>query len=192
MSDTALDRPSFATYLDPRMPRILLLGAISGFPWVLIGSSLTLWLKDDGMSRSTIGFAGAIFSVYAFNWLWAPLIDRVRIPWLADRVGQRKAWILVLQGVILAMLGVWSTLSPTESLALVVGVGLVIAIASASQDITVDALRIEQVGAHEQAAMAAGRPWRSSAGGRASSSAAWCRCTSPRGSSSAGSRTTGR
>ena len=156
MTDAALDRPSLGTYLDPRMPRILLLGAISGFPWVLIGSSLTLWLKDDGMSRSTIGFAGAIFSVYAFNWLWAPLIDRVRIPWLADRVGQRKAWILTLQGVILLMLGVWATLSPATSLALVVGVGLVIAIASASQDITVDALRIEQVGANEQAAMAAG------------------------------------
>ena len=156
MTDAALDRPSLATYLDPRMPRILLLGAISGFPWVLIGSSLTLWLKDDGMSRSTIGFAGAIFSVYAFNWLWAPLIDRVRIPWLADRVGQRKAWILTLQGVILLMLGLWATLSPATDLALVVGVGLVIAIASASQDITVDALRIEQVGAHEQAAMAAG------------------------------------
>ncbi len=160
MSDAAparqSSRPSLGTYLDPRMPRILLLGAISGFPWVLIGSSLTLWLKDDGMSRSTIGFAGAIFSVYAFNWMWAPLIDRVRIPWLADRVGQRKAWILVLQGVILAMLAFWSTLSAAENLALVVAVGLVIAIASASQDITVDALRIEQVGAHEQAAMAAG------------------------------------
>lgn len=156
MPDAVSARPSLRTYLDPRMPRILLLGAISGFPWVLIGSSLTLWLKDAGMSRSTIGFAGAIFSVYAFNWMWAPLIDRVRIPWLADRVGQRKAWILVLQGVILAMLAAWSALSAVDDLPLVIAVGLVIAIASASQDITVDALRIEQVGAHEQATMAAG------------------------------------
>ena len=60
MSSAATDRPSFATYFDRRMPRILLLGAISGFPWVLIGSSLSLWLKDDGMSRSTIGWAGLI------------------------------------------------------------------------------------------------------------------------------------
>ena len=94
-------RPSLATYLDRRMPRILLLGAISGFPWVLIGSALSLWIKDDGLSRSTIGWAGLIFSVYAFNFWWAPLIDRIRIPWLTERVGQRKAWIFVLQAIIL-------------------------------------------------------------------------------------------
>lgn len=153
---SAAARPSLATYLDRRMPRILLLGAISGFPWVLIGSALSLWLKDDGMSRSTIGWAGLIFSVYAFNFWWAPLIDRIRIPWLTERVGQRKAWILTLQAIILLMLLIWSTLVPSQSLALVIGVGLVIAIASASQDITVDALRIEQVERDESAAMAAG------------------------------------
>ena len=57
----------FSIYLDKRMFKILLLGAISGFPWVLIGSSLSLWLKEDGLSRSTIGWAGLIFAVYAFN-----------------------------------------------------------------------------------------------------------------------------
>lgn len=156
MSDAVHERPSLGTYLDRRMPRILLLGAISGFPWVLIGSSLTLWLKDEGMSRSTIGWAGLIFSVYAFNWLWAPLIDRVRVPWLTERVGHRKAWILVLQAVILAMVLFWSTLAPSGTLALVIAAGLAIAIASASQDIVIDALRIEQVGERERAAMAAG------------------------------------
>ncbi len=152
----ATAQPSLATYLDRRMPRILLLGAISGFPWVLIGSSLSLWLKDDGMSRSTIGWAGLIFSVYAINYLWAPLIDRIRIPWLTEKVGHRKAWILLLQIVILLMLLVWSTLSPSESLAVVIAVGVVIAVASASQDITIDALRIEQVAETESATMAAG------------------------------------
>ena len=67
---------TFSVYFDRRMLKILLLGAISGFPWVLIGSSLSLWLKEDGLSRSTIGWAGLIFAVYAFNYLWAPLIDR--------------------------------------------------------------------------------------------------------------------
>ena len=70
---------AFSVYLDPRMLKILLIGSISGFPWVLIGSSLSLWLKEDGLSRSTIGWAGLIFAVYAFNYLWAPLVDRVRI-----------------------------------------------------------------------------------------------------------------
>lgn len=157
MSDTAIDaRPSFAAYADKRMLRILLLGAMSGFPWVLIGSALSLWLKEDGMSRSTIGWASLIFAVYTVNFLWAPLIDRIRIPWLTERVGQRKAWIVCLQLIILVAVLLWSGLTPSENLALVIGLGLVIAISSASQDITIDALRIEQVGRSESAAMAAG------------------------------------
>ena len=147
---------SLAVYWERRMARILLLGVISGFPWVLIGSSLNLWLKEDGLSRSTIGWAGLIFGVYAFNFLWAPLIDRIRIPWLTGRLGQRRAWILTLQAVIVACLLLWSAVDPTDNLAAVVGIGLAIAVASATQDIAVDALRIEQVGTTEAEAMAAG------------------------------------
>ena len=82
-------RASIAVYRDRRMFRILLLGAMSGFPWVLIGSSLSLWLNEDGLSRSAVGWAGLIFSIYAINFLWAPLIDRIRIPGLAHKIGQR-------------------------------------------------------------------------------------------------------
>ncbi|MDB2324973.1 MFS transporter [Alphaproteobacteria bacterium] len=145
-----------SSYLEPRMARILLLGMISGLPWVLIGSSLSLWLKEEGLSRSAIGWAGLIFSVYAINFLWAPLIDRVRIPVLTDRLGHRKAWIVTLQAIILVCLLLWSTLSPTTSLALVIGAGLVIAICSATQDITIDALRIEQIDRGDSRGMAAG------------------------------------
>ena len=145
-----------AVYFDRRMGRILLLGVISGFPWVLIGSSLNLWLKEDGLSRTAIGWAGLIFAVYAVNFLWAPFIDRVRIPWLTSRIGHRRAWIVTLQAVILACLVAWSTVDPVANLAAVVAVGLVIAIASATQDITIDALRIEQIGTDEGASMAAG------------------------------------
>ena len=60
---------TFSVYFDLRMIKILLLGAISGFPWVIIGSSLSLWLQEDGLSRSTIGWPGLIFAVYAFNYL---------------------------------------------------------------------------------------------------------------------------
>ena len=147
---------SLAVYWERRMARILLLGVVSGFPWVLIGSSLNLWLKEDGLSRSTIGWAGLIFGVYAFNFLWAPLIDRVRIPWLTGRLGQRRAWIVTLQAVIVACLLLWSAVDPTANLAAVVGIGLAIAVASATQDIAVDALRIEQVETTEAEAMAAG------------------------------------
>ena len=146
----------FTVYQDKRMLKILLLGAISGFPWVLIGSSLSLWLKEDGLSRSTIGWAGLIFGVYAINYLWAPLIDRIQIPLLTKKVGHRKGWIILMQSLILISLFLWSIINPTENLALVITVGLLIAVASATQDITVDALRIEQIGEKEGKSMAAG------------------------------------
>ena len=147
---------TFSIYFDKRMIKILLLGSISGFPWVLIGSSLSLWLKEDGLSRSTIGWAGLIFGVYAFNYLWAPLVDRIQIPFLTKKIGHRRGWIVLMQLVILISLGLWSVINPTENLALVITVGLMIAIASATQDITVDALRIEQIGENEGKSMAAG------------------------------------
>ena len=147
---------TFSVYFDRRMVKILLLGAISGFPWVIIGSSLSLWLKEDGLSRSTIGWAGLIFAVYAFNYLWAPIIDRVRIPWLTNKIGHRRGWIVLMQAIILICLVCWSLINPTANLALVISIGLIIAIASATQDITVDALRIEQIGEHEGKSMQAG------------------------------------
>ena len=143
-------------YYDNRMLRILLLGAISGFPWVIIGSALSLWLKDYELSRSTIGWAGLIFSVYAINFLWAPLIDRLKIPILTDKIGHRKSWIITLQSIILLCLITWSLLNPVNNLEVIIFFGLLIAISSASQDITIDALRIEQIAANEKASMAAG------------------------------------
>ena len=143
-------------YFDKRMIKILLIGIISGFPWVLIGSSLTLWLNEEGLTRTTIGWAGLIFSVYAFNYMWAPLIDRVRIPILTAKIGHRKSWIFLMQSVIILSLIFWSFLNPTENLSLVIGAGLFIAIASSTQDITLDALRIEQINKKETKVMAAG------------------------------------
>ena len=147
---------TFSVYFDKRMLKILLLGAISGFPWVLIGSSLSLWLKEDGLSRSTVGWAGLIFAVYAFNYLWAPLIDRIQLPYLTKKIGHRRGWIVLMQILILTSLFLWSLIDPSENLALVISVGLLIAIASATQDITVDALRIEQISENEGKSMAAG------------------------------------
>ena len=148
--------PSLAVYADRRMLKILLLGIISGFPWIIIGTALTLWLKEDGLSRSAVGFASLIFGVYAINFWWAPIVDRIRIPFLTDQIGHRKSWIFLLQAIMLVGLVVWTRLDPTENLAMVVAIGLVIAICSATQDITIDALRIEQIPAEQKASMAAG------------------------------------
>ncbi len=142
-------------YLDKRMKRIFLFGFISGFPWVLIGSALSLWLKENDLSRSTIGWAGLIFGVYAINFLWAPLIDRIKIPYLTNKIGHRKSWIISMQSLIFLSLLSWSFLNPNENLFLIIAVGLGIAISSATQDITIDALRIEQIGEDEGKTMAA-------------------------------------
>ncbi len=147
---------SLSIYFERRMARILLLGIISGFPWVLIGSCLNLWLKEEGLSRTTIGWASLIFAVYAVNFLWAPLIDRIRVPLLTNWLGHRRAWIFTLQAVILVCLLLWSVAQPTADLSGVVAIGLAIAIASATQDIAIDALRIEQIGKSESESMAAG------------------------------------
>ena len=116
---------SLSIYKDVRMIRILLLGSISGFPWVLIASSLSLLLKEEGLSRSTIGWAGLIFGVYAFNYLWAPIIDRIQIPILTKKLGHRRGWIVLMQLIILLSLLVWSVINPSENLALLITVGLI-------------------------------------------------------------------
>ena len=160
MSSVSLDsnklKTLFGAYYDRRMFRILLLGIISGFPWVLIGSALSLWLKEEGLSRSTIGWAGLIFGVYAINFLLAPIIDTLKLPFLTNKIGHRKSIIIFMQTIILISLILWSTLEPTQNLALVIGIGLAIAISSATQDITIDALRIEQINKEETSSMAAG------------------------------------
>ncbi len=142
-------------FLEIRMLKILLLGIISGFPWVLIGSSLSLWLKEEGLSRSTIGWAGAIFAVYAINYLWAPLVDKLKIFWLTKKIGHRKSWIFLMQFFISISLLIWSSIDPEKNLFFVILIGLFIAIFSSTQDISIDALRIEQIKSNENNIMAA-------------------------------------
>ena len=142
-------------FFEIRMFKIFLLGIISGFPWVLIGSSLSLWLKEEGLSRSAIGWAGAIFAVYAINYLWAPLVDKLKIFWLTKKIGHRKSWIFLMQLLIGTSLLIWSSIDPEKNLFLIIFIGLLIAIFSSTQDISIDALRIEQLKSHENNIMAA-------------------------------------
>ena len=152
---TASWRSALAAYRGPLMPQIFLLGAISGFPWVLIGSLLTLWLQETGFSRSQVGLFGVVFAVYAINLLWAPLVDAAAPP-LLRRFGQRRGWIALMQ-LLIFMLVLWlATLDPAANLWLMAGVALGIAIASATQDVAIDALRIELVGDAEPQRLASG------------------------------------
>ncbi len=147
---------TLSLYFEKRMARILLLGIIQGFPFVLIYTALSLWLRDNEFTRSQVGFVSLIGVTYGFNWLWAPLVDRIRIPWLTNKIGHRRSWIVIMQLIILVSLVLWGLNNPKENIWIVGLVGLIIAIASATQDIVTDALRIEQVGKTEGASMSAG------------------------------------
>ncbi|RJX71761.1 MFS transporter [Vibrio sinensis] len=131
------------SYFDKRLLWVFMLGCSSGFPWVLIGSNMSGWLKDAGLTRAAIGYFGSVFAVYAINFLWAPLVDRVKLPFLHAWVGQRRSWILLCQCVILICTLFIAGVDPAKSLMLTSMLALIIATASATQDIAIDAFRID-------------------------------------------------
>ena len=131
-------------FFSPKIVRIFLLGIASGFPWVLIGSVLTLWLQEAGISRTEIGYAGAIFAVYSINFVWSPLLDRIEKP-LPFCKGQRKSWILLSQLVMIVGCLFVSQLDAQAGVRLIVLGCLLIAFASATQDIAIDGYRIDSI-----------------------------------------------
>ena len=145
---------SYKAYFDKRMLFIFLNGIASGFPWVIIGSAMTLWLKDAGLSRSAIGFFGSIYAVYSINWMWAPLVDSVKIPFL-HRLGQRRSWILLMQIIILLFTLILSLTNPQQGIIWTSIIAIAIAIASATQDIAIDAYRIDIISKKEHNQFAA-------------------------------------
>ncbi len=141
-------------YSDKRVRRLFLLGLSSGFPWVLIGSALSLWLKEAGLSRSAIGYAGAIFAVYSINFLWAPVIDRYAAPGFA-RLGRRKSWIIICLLLMAAASILVAQTNPVLNAQHTVLLCLLIALASATQDIAIDAYRIDSIPKQETALISA-------------------------------------
>ena len=137
-------REALSLYRDVRMLRILLIGAISGLPHVAILSMMTLWLQESGFSRSDIGLFGLVMVVYAANVAWAPIVDGIRIPWLAKNLGGRRAWVVAMQGIIVICLMLLSRMEPATQIEWIALWAVVLATASATQDVAIDALRIEQ------------------------------------------------
>ncbi|WP_286295995.1 AmpG family muropeptide MFS transporter [Vibrio apostichopi] len=134
---------TFRSYLDKRLLWVFMLGCSSGFPWVLIGSNMSGWLKDAGLTRAAIGYFGSVFAVYAINFLWAPLVDRVKLPVLHAILGQRRSWIFFCQTIVLIGTLFIAGVNPADNLAFTSMLALAIAIASATQDIAIDAFRID-------------------------------------------------
>jgi len=140
---------------DRRLAAIFFLGMASGFPWVLIGSAMSAWLAELGVSRSAIGFIGGVTVVYAINFIWAPLLDRFRPPGLAN-LGHRRGWIVLMQlGLLLATLAL-SRVQPDAMLTLTGVALLAIAVLSATQDIAIDAYRVELIPRADQARISYG------------------------------------
>lgn len=143
------------TYAKWRTLRMFGLGFSAGLPLLLIFGTLSFWLREAGINRTTIGFLSWIGLMYGFKWVWAPLVDRLPIPFLSQQIGRRKSWLLFAQGlVILGLIGM-SQADPAQNLSILVWSALLVAFGSATQDIALDAFRIESATAQEQGALAA-------------------------------------
>jgi PAT family beta-lactamase induction signal transducer AmpG len=146
---------AMAVYRHPRVVAMLFLGFSAGLPLLLVFGTLSAWLREAGVDRSTIGHVSWVATLYALKFVWAPLVDRLPVPFLSRTLGQRRGWMLLAQtGVIVGLLLMGGN-DPSQTLGLLVGAALLVAFASATQDIAIDAWRIESVAADLQGAMAA-------------------------------------
>lgn len=161
-SDTAPKRnlrSALSVFADRRTLVMLALGFSSGLPLLLIFDTLSAWLRDAGVTLELIGYFSLATMAYAFKFLWAPLIDRARIPLLSNWLGHRRSWMLLCQGLI--MLGLWLVAgsNPATNLGLMALFAVFVGFSSATQDIAIDAWRIEAAELSRQGAMAAAYSW---------------------------------
>ena len=160
ISPDAHPRPSWfdaiAVYLKPRVLIVLFLGFASGLPLALSGSTLSVWLTERGIDLGTIGLFSLVGLPYTFKFLWAPLTDALDVPFLSSALGRRRGWLVFTQIWLVAAIVLLGLCDPTQSLPLVVFGALLVATASATQDIVIDAFRIESLEPSEQGAGMAG------------------------------------
>ncbi|WP_337185208.1 MFS transporter [Phenylobacterium sp.] len=150
---------ALAVFVERRALVMLALGFASGLPNLLIFDTLSLWLREAGLSLQVISIFALATLSYSLKFLWAPLIDRTRVPLLTGLLGHRRSWMIVLQ--VLLMLGLWmiSGVDPARDLALMAAFAALVAFVSATQDIVIDAWRIEAAEVEKQGAMAAAYQW---------------------------------
>jgi MFS transporter, PAT family, beta-lactamase induction signal transducer AmpG len=141
--------------LQPASLRMLALGFAAGLPLLLVLGTLSFRLREAGIDRSTIGYLSWVGLAYGVKWMWAPLVDRMPIPWLTRRLGRRRSWLLLSQTVIAGGLVGMALNDPSQLLGPLVACALAVAVASATQDIALDAYRIESAEVDAQAALAA-------------------------------------
>jgi PAT family beta-lactamase induction signal transducer AmpG len=142
-------------YLEAPTLRMLLLGFSAGLPLLLVFGTLSFWLREAGIDTANIGYLSWVGLAYGFKWVWAPLVDRMPIPVLTRLLGRRRSWLLLSQAVIMAALVSMALTDPQQALTPVVWCALAVAFGSATQDIALDAFRIESADARRQGALAA-------------------------------------
>ena len=152
-------RAAVAVYRNPRQLAILAMGFASGLPLALTGATLQIWLTKSGVSLEHVGLFALVGAAYSFKFLWSPVLDRVSLPWLSARLGQRRSWLVaigaLLAGAIAALGRTDPAADPLRTAAFAAGVAFL----SASQDIVIDAYRIELLREDEQSAGAAATQW---------------------------------
>lgn len=148
-------RDAWLVYLRPESLRMLSLGFAAGLPLLLVLGTLSFRLREAGIDRGTIGHLSWVGLAYGFKWVWAPIVDRVPLPWLTHAMGRRRSWLLLAQVGVMCGLAGMALSNPQTALGPIVAWALVTAFASATQDIALDAYRIESAPADEQAALAA-------------------------------------
>src|SRR5674476_6170 len=154
--DRAPPRPSFfdalAVYLQPRVLIVLFLGFSSGLPLALSGATLLVWMRESGVDLGTIGLFALVGTPYTVKFLWAPLTDALDVPLLGRWLGRRRGWLVFTQILLIAAIVFLGSCNPAVAPGLVAFDALLVATASATQDIVVDAFRVESLPENEQAA----------------------------------------
>ena len=148
-------RDSLKVYLEPATLRMLALGFSAGLPLLLVLGTLSFRLREAGIDRTTIGYLSWVGLAYGFKWVWAPLVDRLPLPPLTTLLGRRRGWLLLAQGMVIAGLIGMAMNDPRLGLTPLIWCALLVAFGSATQDIALDAFRIESAETRKQAALAA-------------------------------------
>ncbi|RZL87068.1 MAG: AmpG family muropeptide MFS transporter [Variovorax sp.] len=148
-------RDALKVYLEPATLRMLALGFSAGLPLLLVLGTLSFRLREAGIDRTTIGYLSWVGLAYGFKWVWAPLVDRLPIPPLTTLLGRRRGWLLLAQMIVIAGLAGMAFNDPRAGLAPLIWCALLVAFGSATQDIALDAFRIESAETRKQAALAA-------------------------------------
>jgi MFS transporter, PAT family, beta-lactamase induction signal transducer AmpG len=152
-------RRVYDAYRQPRLLAILFMGFSSGLPLPLTFGTLSFWLAQSGVSRTAIGLFALVGIPYSFKFLWSPLIDRLALPRLTRRLGRRRSWALVIQALLAAAILALGFSDPVSGAARMAVIAVIVAFLSASQDIVIDAYRIELLKPEEQGAGAAATQW---------------------------------